>query len=461
MSEDLPALGYPTSPTSATLLSSRTRSRASPGSPSSAKPGALRRVEASAALPRPPRPPCAATKRVPAPVRSASTSPCSSRTTVPSGTRSSRSSPSAPLRLLPAPCLPLPAFWCGWWWKSSRVWTLASTTRITSPPRPPLPPSGPPSGLNFSRWTEATPWPPLPAVRCSTTRSTKLAMVASSLGHRFERTKGGSRSPGAALSWWYESVLGAGRPQALGGTMFTVLRPRERPNFTAPASRANSVSSLPRPTPAPGWNLVPRWRTRISPALTTWPPKRLTPRNCGLESRPLRELEAPFLCAMVSHSLLRADTGDAELGQLLTVPHALVVAGLVLVLVNADLRALGLPDDLGSDLRGGEGVGLVGDRLAVDEQDGRQRDLGAVGRVELLDRDDIAFGDLVLLAAGLDDGVHRGIHSSYGFTCRVQMTLMAVLTTRPTSRWAVVQITVPPGISAKRPPQLRLPARVG
>src|SRR3954454_11470446 len=183
ISEDLPALGKPTSPTSATLLSSRTRSRFSPGSPSKANPGALRRVEASAALPRPPRPPCAATNRLPAPVRSASTSPSSSSTTVPSGTRSSRSSPSAPLRLLPAPCLPLPAFWCGWWWKSSSVWTLASTTRITSPPRPPLPPSGPPSGLNFSRWTEATPWPPLPAVRCSTTRSTKLAMVASSLGH--------------------------------------------------------------------------------------------------------------------------------------------------------------------------------------------------------------------------------------------------------------------------------------
>ena len=43
MSEDFPALGKPTSPTSATLLSSRTRSRLSPGSPSSAKPGALRR----------------------------------------------------------------------------------------------------------------------------------------------------------------------------------------------------------------------------------------------------------------------------------------------------------------------------------------------------------------------------------------------------------------------------------
>ena len=75
ISEDLPALGKPTRPTSATLFSSRTTSWVSPGSPSSANPGALRRVEASAALPSPPRPPWAATNRLPAPVRSASTSP--------------------------------------------------------------------------------------------------------------------------------------------------------------------------------------------------------------------------------------------------------------------------------------------------------------------------------------------------------------------------------------------------
>src|SRR5690606_30181294 len=86
--------------------------------------------------------------------------------------------------------------------------------------------------------------------------------------------------------------------------MFTVLRPRLVPNSTAPAERANRVSSPPRPTPTPGWNLVPRWRTRISPALTSWPPKRLTPRRCALESRPLRVLDAPFLLAM-SESLLQ------------------------------------------------------------------------------------------------------------------------------------------------------------
>src|SRR3954469_18165525 len=112
--------------------------------------------------------------------------------------------------------------------------------------------------------------------------------------------------------------------------MLTVLRPRETPNLTAPASRANSVSSLPRPTPAPGWNLVPRWRTRISPALTTWPPKRLTPRYCGLESRPLRLDDAPFLCAM-RPLLPGLDAGDAQGRQALTVTQAALVTGLVLV----------------------------------------------------------------------------------------------------------------------------------
>src|SRR4051794_38821531 len=50
---------------------------------------------------------------------------------------------------------------------------------MTLPPRPPLPPSGPPSGLNFSRCTLAQPLPPLPAATCSTTRSTKVATTCS------------------------------------------------------------------------------------------------------------------------------------------------------------------------------------------------------------------------------------------------------------------------------------------
>src|SRR3954465_8400616 len=118
--------------------------------------------------------------------------------------------------------------------------------------------------------------------------------------------------------------------------MSMTLRPRRVPNVTAPGASANSVSSPPRPTFTPGWKCVPRWRTMISPALTTWPPKRLTPRCCALESRPLRVGLPPFLGAMCCSS---ADRGDAHAGQVLAVTLALLVAGLVLELLDDDLRA--------------------------------------------------------------------------------------------------------------------------
>src|SRR6476620_1963298 len=124
--------------------------------------------------------------------------------------------------------------------------------------------------------------------------------------------------------------------------MLTTRRPRRVPNSTAPACSANRVSSPPRPTPAPGWKWVPRWRTMISPAETTWPPKRFTPRYWALESRPLRVELAPFLCAIWNACLQKIlgncgnlisngkllDTGDLDLGQFLTVTLALLVTGL-------------------------------------------------------------------------------------------------------------------------------------
>src|SRR5699024_1382268 len=72
---------------------------------------------------------------------------------------------------------------------------------------------------------------------------------------------------------------GAGASDQTVSTTLTTLRSRLRPNSTVPAVSANRVSSFPRPTPSPGWMLVPRCRTRNSPAPTTWPPKRLTPRR--------------------------------------------------------------------------------------------------------------------------------------------------------------------------------------
>ena len=69
-------------------------------------------------------------------------------------------------------------------------------------------------------------------------------------------------------------------------------------NSTMPVILANRVSSLPRPTFSPGFMRVPRCRTMMEPPETSWPPNDFTPSRCALESRPLRELPKPFLCAI-------------------------------------------------------------------------------------------------------------------------------------------------------------------
>src|SRR4051795_1458748 len=125
----------------------------------------------------------------------------------------------------------------------------------------------------------------------------------------------------------------------------------------------------------------------ISPALTTWPPKRFTPRRWAFESRPLRDDEAPFLCAM-SASALR-DVADHDAGQGLTVPLPLVVAGLVLELVDVDLRAFAVPDDLTGHGHLGQGRRIAGDGVAVDQEQGREGDGVARLTSETVDREPI------------------------------------------------------------------------
>ena len=55
-----------------------------------------------------------------------------------------------------------------------------------------------------------------------------------------------------------------------------------RSNFTLPSTRANRVSSEPRPTLAPGWILVPRCLTRMLPASTNCPSEPLDAQALGL-----------------------------------------------------------------------------------------------------------------------------------------------------------------------------------
>src|SRR3954452_17718180 len=202
--------------------------------------------------------------------------------------------------------------------------------------------------------------------------------------------------------------------------MLTTRRPRRVPNCTAPAARANSVSSPPRPTCWPGWKWAPRWRTMISPALTTWPPKRLTPSRWELESRPFLVDAAPFLCAIAVSPALSVfggcaearsgrDVGDLDLGVLLAVTLPLLVAGLVLELLDHDLGALGGTEDLRGDRRLVELLRIGGDVVTVDhEHDGQREGLAHTGR-DLVDLDDIADGHLLLLGACAHDRVHRGL----------------------------------------------------
>src|SRR5690606_33841266 len=112
---------------------------------------------------------------------------------------------------------------------------------------------------------------------------------------------------------------------------------------------------------------------------------------------------------LVSHGerlLPSPDPGHLDPGQQLTVPLALVVTGLGLELVNADLRPL----DVLGDLAGHRDLGQlcrVGHQLVtVDEEHRRQRHRIAGRAGKLLNLDHVALGNLVLFAAGLDDRVH-------------------------------------------------------
>src|SRR5699024_259174 len=125
-----------------------------------------------------------------------------------------------------------------------------------------------------------------------------------------------------------------------------------------------------------------------------------------MESRPLRVFDAPFFVAMLLGSLL-VDTGHLNAGQPLTVALPLMVPGLALELVDTDLRTLGLLNDLPGNRHLRQRVGARSDVVAIDYESCGEGVLGSRLAVELLDLNDVADGHLVLLAAGLHDGVRR------------------------------------------------------
>src|SRR5688572_4434019 len=111
-------------------------------------------------------------------------------------------------------------------------------------------------------------------------------------------------------------------------------------NWTWPSTSANRVWSLPRPTLVPGWNLVPRWRTMMEPALISSPPNAFTPSILGWESRPLRVEPPPFFCAMSAAPGLEGDGADLQFGELLAMPLALLVVLATAHLEDAHLVVL-------------------------------------------------------------------------------------------------------------------------
>ena len=177
----LPAFGKPTRATSAISRSSMFSHRSSPDSPCSANEGARRRLLRKRALPRPPRPPRAASHVSPSCTRSATTVPSFSLIVVPSGTATRVSPPLAPWRPPPWPCVPLVARRNGWSLKPSSDATLRSATSHTSPPLPPSPPSGPPRGTCASRRNDTAPAPPSPARTCSCASSTNPEAITTIL----------------------------------------------------------------------------------------------------------------------------------------------------------------------------------------------------------------------------------------------------------------------------------------
>src|SRR4051794_5477471 len=202
-------------------------------------------------------------------------------------------------------------------------------------------------------------------------------------------------------------MLSGPKPQlSLGaaGSTSTSLRPLRLPNFTLPGASANSVSSPPRPTFSPGWKRVPRWRTMMAPAVTVCPSNTFTPRRLASLSRPLR-VEPPPLVFDIGRSAPLRDAGDLDRRVVLTVAPPAALVRLVLVGEAPDLRAGCLAHDAGGHAGAGQVAGGGGDGVAVDEQDGRERELVAV-RAEALDVEQLALLDPVLLPTGLDDCVH-------------------------------------------------------
>src|SRR3984893_12123704 len=155
------------------------------------------------------------------------------------------------------------------------------------------------------------------------------------------------------------------------------------------------------------------------PGTTISPPYFLTPSRRPRLSRPLREEPPAFLCA-IPHSFLgprtagAGDRGDAQHGLVLAMALLAPIILPPLLLEDDDLGRPALLDHRGADRgareqrRSRRDLASLADHQYLGELDHR----AGLTR-ELLARDDVIFGDLVLLAAGPDHSEHDP--RRYGF----------------------------------------------
>src|SRR5688572_12648483 len=267
----------------------------------------------------------------------------------------------------------------------------------TLPPLPPSPPSGPPNGTNFSRRKPIAPRPPWPA---------RTFTIASSTNFMIGCGPNEKPRPGRGFSANRAALPYSGRTLTkvrLSAPFFL--------NWTRPSFSANNVWSVPTPTFSPARYGVPRWRTRMLPASTVWPPNFLTPSRFDWDSRPFLVLPPAFLCAMFDSSG-RRDAGHLHFGVRLTVTF---LAQVVLAAPEfGDLDLVGLA--MGLHRRGDARARDVRRtdrhvRAFADQENLIELDGGARIRVEFLDPHDGALAHPVLLAPGGNDGVHDCLDS--------------------------------------------------
>src|SRR5579885_135212 len=144
------------------------------------------------------------------------------------------------------------------------------------------------------------------------------------------------------------------------------------------------------------------------PASTCSPPKRFTPSRLEWDSRPFLVLPPAFLCAMCASAC--ADVRHPDLGEQLPVtllPQVMLAAS---ELHHGYLGALAVAN------HGGDHFAPRNQRVAelhvgafAHEQYLAELDRGAGLGVELLDAQHTVFADAILLSAGGDHCVHRGL----------------------------------------------------